>query len=371
MKVKIFILFFLLTVVFSILSFITVNFNYFRLNYSNFLFLRTFLLSFSFFLFLKVFHLIIIKSKFLGEIYKNLLASFFSFSLLLIILEIIFTFVPRSHGVGFAYAGKNWKWYYFEENKNGFRDNYFSNKNKKSLYCLGDSFTAGAGIADEKDRFSNILANKYPNCFSVKNIGKSGTNTITHFETLKTQEKTPEILIYQYFGNDIIDDARKVGKVLPPIRGYQDLNKFQKNLAKSSYLLNFLYWFFPKNYLDEYFNYLKEAYRDKEIVNAHLQSLSKFLNYCKNKNTKVLFLIIPYLNDIHLSEKLYLTTIKNHLKSLGIPEAKIIDLSSYIKKIPIHERVVNSNDPHANENIHRIIADLIITRMEELQWVKC
>ncbi|MEL6660448.1 MAG: hypothetical protein AAFR36_28535, partial [Bacteroidota bacterium] len=83
----------------------------------------------------------------LGESLKRGLLALFAVAVLLLGVELIFTFVPVSHGVGFSYAGKNWRFYYEQRNGEGFRDEEISQRDttKQTIVFIGDSFAEGQG----------------------------------------------------------------------------------------------------------------------------------------------------------------------------------------------------------------------------------
>lgn len=77
----------------------------------------------------------------------------------------------------------------FQTNSIGMRSSkeYLKNipKNKKRILILGDSYTAGDGVCNDK-RFSDILENRYPN-LEVMNFGLNGSGTdqqLLIFETI-------------------------------------------------------------------------------------------------------------------------------------------------------------------------------------------
>ena len=66
--------------------------------------------------------------------------------MLLLIIEIVFMFIPVSHSTSNTLAGKNWFAIYWKENSLGFRDAELKEKDltKKKIIFIGDSFNSAS-----------------------------------------------------------------------------------------------------------------------------------------------------------------------------------------------------------------------------------
>ncbi len=168
-------------------------------------------------------------------------------------------------------------------------------------------------------------------------------------------EFTPEIVVFQYYGNDIEGDATAIGYHRQPIIGYSDLSTFSTYLVRASYLLNYFYWRKARPYLSHYHEYLVNAYSTDEIMQQHLSSLKELKDLVNEAGAQMYFLGIPFLQDVDLSEQLYLNKL-NSLFEDSERNSYVIDLSAAIRSIPTKDRVVNSNDPHASIMVHQLIA---------------
>lgn len=335
-------------------------------NYLVFLLLRLLAIFFLIILNFKLFYALAIKKSLLDERIKNVSLVFFSVFTLLLILESVFTFIPRSHGVGFSYAAKNWNLYYMSLNSEGFRDleKEIKNMEKKKIVFLGDSFTKGAGIKNKQNRFADITMKKLDQCYEMFILAKGGMNTINQLDLLKNLSFVPDIIVYQYYGNDIEGDAINSGFRRKRIEGYKDISFFSEGLAKSSYLFNYFYWLYPKDYLDDYSDYIAKCYSNDEILKEHIITISKILEYGKMNNSNTYCVMIPYLQNLELSKKLYIDRISGHMNS-KLKNGSVIEIIDELKVIEPNNRIVNSNDSHANEKVNLIIADKLINELEK------
>lgn len=185
---------------------------------------------------------------------NSLFFSLVSIVFVLFSFELFFTFFTKSHSVGYSYAGKLWTMkYWYPINKEGFRDSDIQHNIKhENIVFLGDSFTAGDGIENISDRYSDIVKSKMPN-YNVYNLGISGIGTKHEFEILENTKIKPDILFLQYFFNDIDELLDKYGYsyVFSP---YNDLSNSLNKLVKSSFLFNYIYWLLPHDDLSSYLN---------------------------------------------------------------------------------------------------------------------
>ncbi|MDH3509084.1 MAG: hypothetical protein OEQ25_18240, partial [Gammaproteobacteria bacterium] len=97
----------------------------------------------------------------LNRTVRNLLSSAYAVFALLIILEIVFVFMPQSHGAGYTLGARNWFDYFWSANEIGYRDKPLQevDRGKPRILVVGDSFTAGHGIRNPDDTYVGQLRN--------------------------------------------------------------------------------------------------------------------------------------------------------------------------------------------------------------------
>ena len=325
-------------------------------NYSLFLLLRSVLLLVLVLALLRLLYELLQLPR-ITEGYKNGFLTLFGFGVIVVGAELVFTFVPVSHGVGFSYAGKNWRFYYESRNAAGFRDQTLAEKDfdQRTVVFIGDSFTEGQGVRNTTDRFAEQLIKRLGPCYEMLLLAKGGMHTRDQIQQLQELDITPEIIVFQYYGNDIEGDANTLGHHRQPIVGYADLSPLSSYFVRASYFLNYFYWRKARSYLSPYHDFLVQSYSSDTIMEEHLSSLQQFKELASQTGADLYFLGIPYLQDVELSEQLFLTRL-NSLFDDSDKRSYAIDLSPTIRSIPVEDRMVNRNDPHASEIVHQLIA---------------
>ena len=304
------------------------------------------------------------------EYIKNTVLLVYSIVFLFYLLEMIFMFVPQSHGVGKSRAGVLWTEKYWKPlNSLGYRDIEVSEHqlaNKKNVLVVGGSFTGGGGIKNYMDRYSNVLEGMLgKEKYNVFNLGLN-SNTTDEFERIMKFPVKPDVIILQYFVSDITSAAEANGIKNPSVDPYDGINlipfsmsanHFLKKVISGYYLLDFIYWQYPhavKNNVD----ILSVSYNTPKILDYHKKELYKFIEYSRNNSCKLIFLGFPSLLYPKQQET-YLSKIINYFKENNVPT---INAGSLVENIPITDRIVNKNDPHPNEAIHKLVA----TKLNEI-----
>jgi lysophospholipase L1-like esterase len=295
-----------------------------------------------------------------NDVFKNSILFIGSTVTFLLIIEIIFILIPRSHFFNNTLASKNWKLFYNDPiNQFGYHDKEITKKRKKTLLFVGDSFTQGHGIKNIEDRFSNKIEKLNTN-YSTINIGKNGLDTKNEFIEMKlfinNSKVKPDVIFLQYFGNDI--EGIAYNKLTKENHDpYSNLPSIPKFLIKGSYLINYLYWLYPHEDYRPYLNYLTKSYTNKEIVIEHFNDLQKFIDYCNLENIKLNVIIFPFLTDPGISKIIYENKIELFFKNRHVETIRVSEIIKHLNK---NERIVNSNDSHASIKVNDLIAKHLI-----------
>lgn len=290
---------------------------------------------------------------------RRLIAAIFlaaSGFLSLAMLEAGFMQFSRSHGVGYSLAAQAWFRRYWHVNSLGYREIEFSAANladRKKLVIVGDSFTAGHGIAKPEDRFSDRLQLGLTKDWLVLNCGINGADSRTEFKYLESLPFRPDFLILAYFGNDIreaADAARHSPAVIVP---YADVSPAVAQLVQKSFLLDFLYWSVPQKDLQHWWDYYDEVYRDPRILAMHEEDLAKFCRYAEQQEIPFLVVLFPYLQDLPRSDT-YVHFVRNYFEKRAIP---VLDVREFVGDLTVRERTVNVNDIHPSRLVHQRVSD--------------
>jgi len=295
---------------------------------------------------------------------RNVTSLFYTLICFFIILEGVFMFIPQSHFAGIPLCSKIWFYRYWKPiNEYGFRDKPVSKTKKINIFTLGDSFTAGHGLKKISDRYSNILEEllikRYPD-LQVINLGVNGSDTKDEYNTMtgfiQSSQIKPDMIILQYFCNDIEKVAKKNGIKFTGFTSYDDLYRGFDQIVKSSYFFNYLYWIYPHVDVGSYIEFLNQSYKDEYSFKEHLKDIDLFATYSREANVPFLLLLFPFMQDLTFSENLYIGKLAVFCKERSI---SFIDVAQLISNIPVQDRVINNNDGHSSPLVNRCIANNI------------
>lgn len=338
----------------------------------------------------------VIKSL-LDETVKNILLTVTVFLIMLVGAECFFLNYEETNAIGERWSYKLWDKKYMthrtaffykdskgEEQRADFRDSVrnTNDKEKKTVWFIGDSFTFGFGLEQTTQTFPALVEQLLNGKVTSINLGDGGADSYKEKETLfafsRTSKTEPRAVVWQYFGNDI--DRSDEG---PDIH--------EKEIAKSSwvrfgrkyfqaksFLLDYIYWeYFTRNEsgnIHAYADFLNYLYKtDSLVVNGktlkdslgyitpyrkHLEPIKEASAYYKSKGVKFLVIIFPYLweGGPENATQLYASRLENELK---VENTDVINLAPLVKNIPVKNRIANSHDLHPSPMVSKVLADTI------------
>lgn len=305
----------------------------------------------------RIFYYGIIKPKAKGTL-ANIFTIGFPLTVVLVLLEIVFMFVPQSHEGVLSKASQIWWYKYWNPiNSQGYRDKEVDSVSSKiKVLVLGDSFAAGHGIESLTDRFSDILETKLgQDQYVVYNLGVSGSDTRDEAERIEKFPVKPDILIHQYFPNDIERVAREGGLTLTGATPYGDLKGPLNTLVKRFYLPNFIYWQLPHTSFSTFEEFVQTAYTDSTILAAHFRDLDRIKQVADSANAKMYTVFVPFLMQTEKSDE-YTKPVAEYLKSQGVG---VISISAEINSLEPKDKVVGKNDGHASGQVNHLMADKV------------
>lgn len=324
--------------------------------------LRIFLLLLLMFTLANAFYQIAVKEKKGKELhpyYKNLALVFFTLIMTALFLEGIFMFVSRPHRYNGTLASRTWFAHNWKTNEFGFRDGSVDSvalSKKKVVMMIGDSFAAGHGVANPADRFSNRVAGKLGEEFAVVNLGFPGADTRDANNYLRAFPAKPSLIVLAWYPNDIDQAGADGGLELKKVTPYEDSPALFSFFVQRSYLLNFLYWQYPRKGENlDYLGYLGKCFKSKTVLDIHAQDLSQIISYAKENDSRLLVVLFPFLEDVKGSASM-LKPVREFLQMQGVP---VISLDAPLLSMQPLDMMVNKNDGHPNEKIHQLVADSI------------
>jgi hypothetical protein len=296
----------------------------------------------------------------------NLALSGYALAFTLLGLEVAAReFIVFPDGFNISLASKRWfERYWNPINSMGVRGtepNLAAFAKGPSLLFLGDSFTAGSGLEDYRDRFSEQVKKRAGGQWAIETLAIGGWDTDKEFEALQKFPVKPQRVLLQYYLNDIGQAVREAGvsfsvRPTPLPLGLQWL-------SDRSYLLNFVHLqVFRAAQLAEkvtYWDLLRSQYEDPKLWALHEAMLRKLITYCKDNNIALDMLIFPNLFDVDGSRPI-VDKVKGVFESMGV---QVINLADTFQGRNPMESVVNVSNAHPNAKAHHEVADIIIQRL--------
>jgi len=292
---------------------------------------------------------------------ENLLTVLVTLFIAIMALECYFKlFFAQTDSFSFTLANRNWFDRYWQVNSLDYRDREWTAadlKGKHGILVVGDSFTAGYGIRDPEERFSNVLGRQLGDDYVVMNAGRPSANTADEIRSLIDYPFAVETVILQYFINDIREAAaRKDAWFHRPMPEPWPL---LRPLIDHSHVLNFFYWRLarigPASWDNTYLDWLRNTYADPEIWPLHRQQLEEFRQQVAARNARLLVVVFPSLVGVEESRGITGKVVAA-FRDMGVP---VLDLTDRLSAIPSREMVVNSVDAHPNEQVHRLVGEAL------------
>ena len=321
-------------------------------------------------------HLVIISP--VGETAKKYLILLVTLCLIFWVAEVTFMFVSRSFSSSYPLADQNWTRKYWQPiNSLGYRAAEIDKKacqDKINILVVGSSYTAGDGIDNIEDRFSNKLDAMLPDNYVVHNLGDCGSEAIDAFSRLNEYPISPDIIVFSH--------TTKTIKGIVNNKGSGEENKFNllaqlgntsNFLVANSYLLNYVFWkvyapfVLQDIYLEDVANNPIFLYLQRAKFDEHMTNLQKFVDKSNNNDIPLIVVVFPAMNSsIGFTKTIVTDPIKRFFEERKVP---VVDVYDLVKDIDPSDRVVNSNDAHPNKLVHDIVAARLFETITSIELV--
>lgn len=249
-------------------------------------------------------------------------------------------------------ASDNWIARFWRDNSQGFRDREWTPtdwEGKTTVAIVGDSFTAGWGIENPADRFSDVLAERLGDDYAVFNLGVPGASTPEELITLqRSPDPTPDVVILQYFLNDT-DYATLT-------QGLQGQPAYIAPLVRESFLANYLYSRFDSGFGQSYWAMEYAHYDHPAIWAVHEQEINAFVDYVDSIGTRLIVVIFPNLQD-PVGSVAYVDRVAQVFEARG--QREVLKLFDEAARWSPAEIVVSPRDGHPSVAFHHRVGDLI------------
>ncbi|MCE9613771.1 MAG: SGNH/GDSL hydrolase family protein [Lentisphaerae bacterium] len=274
-------------------------------------------------------------------------------------------FVDSTDSFGLTLVCHRWFERHFHMNRQGLRDDrdYLLERTpgRTRISFLGDSFTAGHGIANPEDRFANRIRRALAADCEVHVLAQNGVNSVQEvqgFAGLVGSGYKTDVLVLVYVLNDIGDLMPEWNAILDRI--YSERMGEEPFLVRHSYFINMQYyrWKMMRDPdIRDYFSCVRNAYGE-EAWQRQQQVLGALFDLCKEQHIKLLVVTFPFLHalgadyayaDVHRRLNAYWT-------ALGVPH---LDLLETYRAYPPATLVVGRCDAHPNRFAHELAAAAI------------
>ena len=254
-------------------------------------------------------------------------------------------------------------------NSRGFRDPEIPPKSldRYRIVVVGDSFTAGNGIAEE-ERFSNLIGQFLGPSYEVLNFGRPAENMGGHLRGLEeAMEVSPDFVLLQLFINDW-ETARMVRPAIEPLLP----PRFHQALEGSSlfYQLVNSEWAHVQGLIGEWYtypSYMAANLKDPNSPNSVLSSmrLRSFFQQARSAHLGVGSVLFPAANEMgrygsrypfgYLHERVWYICAEEHVPCLDL-------LPAFSKIRDPRTMFVSPFDAHPNAMANRHAAYEIMAR---------
>lgn len=286
--------------------------------------------------------------------------------------------------LNYGLSSQRWNRRYVQLNSFGFRDEEYRgellNGNEKpiTIFFMGDSFTFGLGIKHVQDRYPNlvcdVLKRKLGNvrCYNLAYHGWDLGNYVDALEEYMTKIGSPDVVIFQYFMNDIeiynrlrfeTDEFSTSDR--DSFMGYvhsDPLNPALEFLYWKSYAFNFFYLRYRLLSSVKGITYeevLQNDYADEKKYQLVENQLARITQLNQLSSAQTGFIIFPLMDANRKTYRLIGAHNKLHA-SLSNQGFSWFDLTSDYWQYTPKQLIVNTFDAHPNEKANKIAASKVL-----------
>jgi hypothetical protein len=249
-------------------------------------------------------------------------------------------------------ASENWLARYWQTNSAGYRDREWLPEDwagKTTVAVVGDSFAAGWGVNDPSERFSDVLGEMLDDDYYVFNLAIPGTATPQQLEALQQAPTTPDIVILQYFLNDI--DYAVMSQ------GLQILLPEPPTALRDLYMVDFVYSLLVNGMDGDYWEWEYSNYDNFVLWDIHRTQLEAFIDYTESIDARLIVVIFPNLRD-PVGSIPYVDRVAFVFQDRGIETLKLFDAVAEWTPAAV---VVSPRDAHPNAAFHRYVGERLHT----------
>jgi hypothetical protein len=280
--------------------------------------------------------------------------------------------VDSTDSFGLTRVCQRWFQRHYQFNNFGLRDNvdYAMTRapGARRVTFLGDSFTAGHGIANVEDRFANRVRAALGPGVEVHALAANGIDSGAEIQNLTAVVQGGydlDTLVLVYVLNDVSDIVPQWGAILQRIYAESGREPFW---VRHSYLINMLYYRLKAARdpdIANYYGFVRGAY-EGELWEYQQERLRGLHALCRAKGARLRVVTFPLLNalgpdyayaDVH-------ARLNSFWAGLGVPH---LDLMATYEGRRARDLTIGRYDAHPNEEAHALAAEAILRFLEAQQ----
>jgi hypothetical protein len=138
-------------------------------------------------------------------------------------------------------------------------------------------------------------------------------------------------------------------------------NQAVEDLARRSYLLDFLYWRLYRLAIDDsaHWDYIYAAFSDERVLDDHLSQLDSVIHFAEVHGAELHVVVFPHLADVERTKEFT----DRVVRFLGDRKVSVIDLGTRLLGREPASLMAGPQDAHPNEELHLEVAELLLERM--------
>ena len=257
-------------------------------------------------------------------------------------------YIASDGGNQYTRAGQRWHRRYWRLNRYGYRDvrrRPADFAGKRVVVVLGDSFVAGYGVRDVRDRFSNLLGERLGEGWVVVNLARCGWDTAAELQALRTFEPQPDFVVWFYYLNDIEGAAVRCGS---GPAGERMPTGWSGWLIERSNVVNLAYWslrdHFRGGVLGGYWDWLHAAYADPCTWGKHRADIAAVIEHCTSNGIGLEAVVWPHLTNLAGSA----APVEQVERVLAAHDVPYLDVLERVQGRAPGSLVVGRRDSHPN-----------------------
>lgn len=266
---------------------------------------------------------------------------------------------------GMTLPSRRWLLWRTSRNSWNCRDREWAAPKPAGLYriaLVGDSYVFGWGVDRVEDRFGDRLQARFhaaaPGAVEVLNVADCGWDTRDQVEVIRyiTDALGVDEVVLCLLPNDIEElvlERDPDDPTFPPQQSFFNLD--------SSCLLDYLYRRVYTPYVAtarHYHDWLAGGFSDPQVMAEEERLIDEMIFHCSEKNVRFRVALMPFIKagGTKWDSKAVHATMRAVFERRGV---EIVDLLPAIEGRDADDLVVNSDDPHPNEEANRLFAERI------------